>query len=91
MCTIFRLAKPAFFRYKVVPEEGGFGQPKYSTHKKDPSTLCRLLLKRNCLVLGTGRQIRPDKIEDIKRDKGSQKKDPNEISSNGCYNKEIVM
>ena len=28
----------------IVPEEGWFGQPKYSTHKKDPSTLCRLLL-----------------------------------------------
>ena len=44
MCTIFRLAKPAFFRYNEgIPEEGWFGQPKYSTHKKDPSTLCRLL------------------------------------------------
>ena len=28
LCTIFRLAKPAFF---FVPEEGWFGQPKYST------------------------------------------------------------
>ena len=28
----------------IIPEEGWFGQPKYSTHKKDPSTLCRLLL-----------------------------------------------
>ena len=28
----------------IVPEEGWFGQPKYSTHIKDPSTLCRLLL-----------------------------------------------
>ena len=28
----------------IVPEEGWFGQPKYSTPKKDPSTLCRLLL-----------------------------------------------
>ena len=28
----------------IVPEEGWFGQPKYSTHKKYPSTLCRLLL-----------------------------------------------
>ena len=28
----------------IVPEEGWFGQPKYSTHKKDPFTLCRLLL-----------------------------------------------
>ena len=29
-----------------IPEEGWFGQPKYSTrtHKKDLSTLCRLLL-----------------------------------------------
>ena len=27
----------------IVPEECWFGQPKYSTHKKDPSTLCRLL------------------------------------------------
>ena len=97
VCTIFRLAKPAFFRYNdnftlvrdfyvaccvitgnthlilifslncqlfllisgyyttcnikityqckiiIIPEEGWFGQPKYSTHKKDPSTLCRLL------------------------------------------------
>ena len=30
-CTIFRLAKPAFFRYN---EEGWFGQPKYSTPPK---------------------------------------------------------
>ena len=30
----------------IVPEERWFGQPKYSTpkKKKDPSTLCRLLL-----------------------------------------------
>ena len=54
MCTIFRLAKPAFFRYNenftlvrdfyvaithqceiiIVPEEGWFGQPKYSTPTK---------------------------------------------------------
>ena len=35
-----------FLPYKIIiiPEEGWFGQPKYSTHKKDPSTLCRLLL-----------------------------------------------
>ena len=32
-CTIFRLAKPAFFRYN-----------KYSTPTKNHSTLCRLLL-----------------------------------------------
>ena len=33
-CTVFRLAKPAYFRYNVtVPEEGSFGQPKYSYPK----------------------------------------------------------
>ena len=31
-CTLFRLAKPAFFF--LVPEEGWFGQPKYSTPTK---------------------------------------------------------
>ena len=28
----------------IVPEEGWFGQLKYSTHIKNRSTLCRLLL-----------------------------------------------
>ena len=28
----------------IVPEEGWFGQPKYGTPEKNPSTLCRLLL-----------------------------------------------
>ena len=28
----------------IVPEEGWFGQPKYSTPTKNHSTLCRLLL-----------------------------------------------
>ena len=28
----------------IVPEEGWFGHPKYSTPRKGPSTLCRLLL-----------------------------------------------
>ena len=28
----------------IVPEEGWFGQPKYSTPSKNHSTLCRFLL-----------------------------------------------
>ena len=28
----------------IVPEEGWFGQPKYSTHLKNHATLCRFLL-----------------------------------------------
>ena len=37
----------------IVPEEGWFGQPKYSTHKKDPSTLCRHLLLFSFFVKGS--------------------------------------
>ena len=37
----------------IVPEEGWFGQPKYSTHKKDPSTLCRLLLLFSSKLMNT--------------------------------------
>ena len=42
-----RLMKQRTYQCKIliVPEEGWFGQPKYSTPtKKNPSTLCRLLL-----------------------------------------------
>ena len=31
------------FKILIVREEGWFGQPKYSTPTKNPSTLCRLL------------------------------------------------
>ena len=30
-------------KYSIVPEEGWFGQPKYSTRSKKHSTLCRFL------------------------------------------------
>ena len=30
-------------KFSIVPEEGWFGQPKYSTRSKKHSTLCRFL------------------------------------------------
>ena len=35
----------------IVPEEGWFGQPKYSTPTKNHSTLCRLLLLFSSIML----------------------------------------
>ena len=40
----------------LVPEEGWFGQPKYSTHKKDPSTSCRLLLLFSTLTYNSSEE-----------------------------------
>ena len=31
-------------KFSIVPEEGWFGQPKYSTPSKNHPTLCRFLL-----------------------------------------------
>ena len=38
----------------IVPDEGWFGQPKYSTPSKNHSTLCRFLLLYSLLELPSG-------------------------------------
>ena len=55
----------------IVPEEGWFGQPKYSTPtKKDPSTLCRLLLLFS--LFSASIVVEKTTMEAEKRDPGNE-------------------
>jgi len=38
----------------IVPKEGWFGQPKYSTSSKDHPTLCRFLLLYSFVIVAYG-------------------------------------
>ena len=49
LSALFRLPKPAFFRY-ILPEEGWFGQPKYITQIYINSSLYPFLLKKSSLL-----------------------------------------
>ena len=43
-------------KFSIVPEEGWFGQPKYSTPSKNHPTLCRFLLFYSYKILALQRK-----------------------------------